>query len=118
MPEDRYDRAKVQQWQFFEQYEIEPNLAVARFWRIAGIDPGDEQREAKRTGGIRALDALERGLGGSQWLAADRYTVADIALYGYTHVAEEGGFSLEPYPAIRAWMARVAAQPGHILITD
>jgi glutathione S-transferase len=118
MPEDRYDRAKVQQWQFFEQYEIEPNLAVARFWGIAGIDPGDEPRRSKRAGGTKALDALERGLGESGWLVADRYTVADICLYAYTHVAAEGGFTLEPYPAIRAWMARVAAQPGHIPITD
>jgi glutathione S-transferase len=118
MPEDRYDCAKVQQWQFFEQYEIEPNLAVARFWGIAGLAPSDEQRGMKASGGARALEALEWGLAGHDWLVADSYTVADISLYAYTHVAGEGGFELEPYPAIRAWMARVAAQPRHILITD
>jgi glutathione S-transferase len=118
MPQDRYERAKVQQWEFFEQYEIEPNLAVARFWQIAGIDPGEEQRGLKTTAGTRALEALERGLSGREWLVADRYTVADIALYAYTHVAPEGGFALEAYPAVREWQARVAAQPGHILITE
>ena len=118
LPTDRYDRAKVHQWQFFEQYEIEPNLAVARFWGIAGIDPGDEQRVLKTTAGNRALEALERGLRGRDWLVADSYSVADISLYAYTHVAAEGGFTLEPYPAVRRWQAQVAEQPGHILITD
>lgn len=118
LPEGRYDRARVQQWQFFEQYEIEPNLAVARFWEIAGIDPGEEQRLLKRSAGRRALEALERGLNGRDWLVADSYSVADVSLYAYTHVAAEGGFTLEPYPAVREWQARVAAQSGHILITD
>ena len=118
LPGDRYDRAQVLQWQFFEQYEIEPNLAVARFWGIAGLDPGDEQRRLKATGGGKALDALERGLDGREWLVGDAYSIADISLYGYTHVATEGGFALEPYPAIRAWLARVEEQPGHVLITD
>lgn len=118
LPDDRYDRAKVQQWQFFEQYEIEPNLAVARFWRIAGIEPGEEQLQLKTTAGKRALEALERGLKDRDWLVTDRYSVADISLYAYTHVAAEGGFDLAPYRAVREWQARVAAQPGHILITD
>jgi glutathione S-transferase len=118
MPVDRFERAKVQQWQFFEQYEIEPNLAVARFWAIAGIEASEEQQLLKTTGGTKALEALERGLTGCDWLVGDRYSVADISLYAYTHVAHEGGFSLEPYPAVQAWQARVAAQPGHILITD
>jgi glutathione S-transferase len=117
LPKDRYDRAKVQQWQFFEQYEIEPNLAVARFWRIAGIDPGEEQRVLKAAAGQRGLEALERGLNGREWLVADSYSVADISLYAYTHVATEAGFDLEPYEAVREWQGRVAAQPGHILIT-
>jgi len=116
LPEDRYERSRALAWQFFEQYEIEPNLAVARFWTLFGIEASDEQWQAKRAAGERALAALERGLADRAWLAGERYSVADISLYGYTHVAAEGGFDLEPYPAIRAWLERVAAEPGHITI--
>jgi glutathione S-transferase len=116
MPADRYDRARALGWQFFEQYEIEPNIAVARFWRLAGIEPGEEQVAAKLAGGAKALAALDRGLAGRDWLAGDRYSVADITLYGYTHLAAQGGFDLGPYPAIGAWLARVASQPGHVTI--
>ena len=118
LPQDRYERQQVLAWQFFEQYEIEPNLAVARFWRLFGIKQPDSAWQQKREAGRRGLDALERGLEGRDFLVADRYSVADISLYGYTHVAAEGGFELAPYPAIRAWIARVAAQPGHIAITS
>ena len=118
LPEDRYERAQVLQWQFFEQYSHEPYIAVARFWAIAGITPSEGDAEAKRRGGVAALKAMERHLTGREFLVADRYTIADIALYAYTHVAPEGGFELEPYPAINAWLARVEAQPGHIAITD
>jgi glutathione S-transferase len=119
LPDDRFERAQVLQWQFFEQYDHEPNIAVARFWTLASIDPGEEQLAAKRAGGEKALGAMERHLAdGRSWLVGDRYTIADIALYAYTHVAPEGGFSLQPYPAVRAWLERVAAQPGHVLITD
>jgi len=118
IPDDPFERAQVLQWQFFEQYDHEPNIAVARFWKIAGLEPPATDLEAKMRGGNRALDAMERHLGTRQFLVADRYTIADIALYAYTHVAPEGGFSLEPYPAIRAWLGRVRAQPGHVLITD
>ncbi|WP_249021273.1 glutathione S-transferase family protein [Conexibacter sp. S30A1] len=118
LPQDRYERQQVLAWQFFEQYEIEPNLAVARFWRLFGIEQPDSAWQQKREAGRRGLDALERGLEGRDFLVADRYSVADISLYGYTHVAAEGGFDLAPYPAIRAWLARVAAQPGHIAITS
>ena len=118
LPEDRFERAQVLQWLFFEQYDHEPNIAVARFWELADIHPPAAELEAKRRGGERALGALESHLSDRQFLVADRYTVADIALYAYTHVAPEGGFSLEPFPAVRAWLARVAAQPGHIAITD
>jgi glutathione S-transferase len=117
LPEDRFERAQVLQWQFFEQYDVEPNIAVARFWRIAGIEPGPADLEAKLSGGHRALAAMERHLTSRQFLVADRYTIADIALYAYTHVAPEGGFELDGYPAVRAWHGRVAAQPGHIPIT-
>jgi glutathione S-transferase len=118
LPEDRFERAQVLQWQFFEQYSHEPYIAVARFWGIAGITPPDSEREARLRGGIAALRAMEGHLAGREFLVGERYTIADIALYAYTHVAPEGGFELEPYPAIRAWLARVAAQPGHIAITD
>jgi glutathione S-transferase len=116
IPADPYDRARALAWQFFEQYEIEPNIAVARFWSLFGIDVTDDQRTVKQAGGDKALAALERGLSGREWLAGDRYSVADISLYAYTHVAAGGGFSLEPYPGITAWLARVAAEPGHITI--
>jgi glutathione S-transferase len=118
LPEDRYERAQVLQWQFFEQYSHEPYIAVARFWAHAGITPSDSDAEAKRRGGTAALRAMEGHLGEREFLVADRYTIADIALYAYTHVAPEGGFDLDPYPAIRAWLGRVEAQPGHIAITD
>jgi glutathione S-transferase len=118
LPDDRYERAQVLQWLFFEQYSHEPYIAVARFWAIAGITPPDGEAEAKQRGGTAALRAMEDHLTGREFLVADRYTIADIALYAYTHVAPEGGFELEPYPAIRTWLARVEAQPGHIAITD
>jgi glutathione S-transferase len=118
VPADGYERAQVLQWQFFEQYDHEPNIAVARFWELADIHPPEAEREAKRKGGERALSAMERHLAEHEFLVGDRYTIADIALYAYTHVAPEGGFSLQPYPAVREWLARVAAQPRHIAITD
>jgi glutathione S-transferase len=118
LPSDPFERAQVLQWLFFEQYDHEPNIAVARFWNIAGLDPGDEQRAAKRAGGARALTAIERHLAaGREYLVADRYTIADIALYAYTHVADEGGFELSGYPAIGAWLDRVASQPRYVPIT-
>ena len=117
-PTDRYERAQVMQWQFFEQYDVEPNIAVARFWELADIHPSEAELEAKRKGGERALSAMERHLADHAFLVGERYTIADISLYAYTHVAPEGGFSLQPYPALREWLARVAAQPGHIAISD
>jgi glutathione S-transferase len=116
VPEDAYERAQVLQWMFFEQYQLEPTIAVVRFWvaysgRAEEFEP---ERPAKIKGGERALRRLERGLEGRDYLVGDSLTLADIALYGYTHVAEEGGFSLEPYPAVRAWLDRVAAEPGHV----
>jgi glutathione S-transferase len=118
VPTDAYERAQVMQWQFFEQYDHEPNIAVARFWQLADLHPPEAEVSAKRTGGERALRALEGHLTGRQFLVGDRYSIADISLYAYTHVAPEGGFTLEPYPAVREWLVRVASQPGHIAITD
>jgi glutathione S-transferase len=117
LPDDRFERAQVLQWLFFEQYSHEPNIAVARFWEHFGIEVPDSDREAKRRGGVAALNAMERHLADRAYLVGERYTIADIALYAYTHVAPEGGFDLEPYPAIRAWLDKVAAQPDHIPIT-
>jgi glutathione S-transferase len=115
--DDPYDRARILGWQFFEQYEIEPNIAVARFFKEFGVRASDELLRLNKAGGKKALEALERGLADRQWLVGGLYSIADISLYAYTHVAEEGGFDLEPYPAIRAWVARVAEQPGHVPIT-
>ena len=117
VPADPYERAQVLAWQFFEQYEIEPNIAVARFWALFNMDVSDEQRALKHDGGRKALAGLERGLGSREWLVGGRYSIADISLYAYTHVAHEGGFDLTPYPAVRAWIERVRRQPGHVLIT-
>jgi glutathione S-transferase len=116
LPEDRFDRAQVLQWLFFEQYSHEPNIAVARFWVLAGITPSPESLEERMRAGRFALAAMDSHLAERQFLVADRYTIADIALYAYTHVAPGGHFDLHPYPAINAWLERVAAQPGHVPI--
>jgi len=117
-PTDRYARAQVLQWMFFEQYELEPSIAVARFL-LAYSGRADEYAELiteKQRAGERVLRILERHLDGREWAVGESMTLADIALYGYTHVAPEGGFDLESLPAVRAWIARVAAQPGHVRI--
>jgi glutathione S-transferase len=118
VPEDPYERAQVLQWQFFEQYSHEPNIAVARFWlEYSGTPEAFTDRLPERMkGGYAALDAMERGLDGREFLVGERYSLADVSLYANTHVAHEGGFDLEPYPAIQAWLGRVAAQPGHVSI--
>jgi glutathione S-transferase len=117
LPEDRFERAQVMQWLFFEQYSHEPNLAVARFLLSISDRPVPQEYVAGlHKAGHKALAGMEQWLRGRRYLVAERYTIADIALYAYTHVAEEGGFELEPYPAIRAWLERVAAQPGHVTI--
>jgi glutathione S-transferase len=118
LPEDRYELAQVLQWLFFEQYSHEPNIAVVRFWvAYSGAPPAEEEIEAKRGAGYAALEAMERHLTERAFHVGERYTIADISLYAYTHVAAEGGFDLTRYPAIRAWLDRVAEQPGHVPIT-
>jgi glutathione S-transferase len=118
LPEDRYERAEVLQWQFFEQYDHEPNIAVVRFLvAISGSPPPEAELEPKLKGGYRALDAMEGHLANHSFLVGERYTIADISLYAYTHVAHEGGFDMSGYPAIAAWLDRVAEQPGHVPIT-
>ena len=120
LPGDRLERARVLHWMFFEQYSHEPNIATSRFWlKHLEIDDGRRvQLEQKRAAGDAALDVMEGHLKGRGWFVGDGPTIADIALYAYTHVANEGGFDLAPYSAIRAWLARVAAQPGHVAITQ
>jgi glutathione S-transferase len=118
VPDDAYGRAQVLQWMFFEQYDHEPAIAVARFWLAYSGRPEEfEPRRAERTAaGYRALDAMERRLADREWFVGDQMTLADIALYAYTHVAGEGGFELERFPAIGRWLAHVAGQPGHVTI--
>ena len=118
VPEDRLERARVLQWLFFEQYDHEPAIAVARF--LKGYSGRPELFEARRDEllprGYRALDAMERHLADREWLVGDGLTLADVSLYAYTHAADEGGFDLGRYPAIRGWLDRVAAEPGHVPI--
>lgn len=114
-PAERLARARALQWLFFEQYSHEPAIAVRRF--ILHHLPEASPRRAELPGllakGHAALAVLEQGLVGRDWLVGERESVADLALYAYTHCAPEGGFDLSAYPAIRAWLARVASQPGH-----
>jgi glutathione S-transferase len=115
VPEDRYERAQVLQWMFFEQYDHEPALAVVRFLvAYSGREPDPRLIEQRRKQGYQALAAMERHLDGRAFLVGETMTLADIALYAYTHVADEGGFSLDDYPATQTWLERVAAQPGHV----
>jgi glutathione S-transferase len=117
LPTDPYERAQVLQWQFFEQYSHEPNIAVLRYWlNFAPQRPDEAEMAAKRAGGEAALQALEDHLGERDFLVGDAYSIADIALYAYTHVAGEAGFDLGGYTAIVAWLARVREQPGHVPI--
>jgi glutathione S-transferase len=119
IPDDRLDRAKVLQWQFFEQYEHEPTIAVARFMLSVSGEPERFAAElpVKQAGGYRALDAMERHLDDRAYLVGDSPTLADISLYAYTHVADEAGLDMSGYPAIGAWLDKIAALPGHVAIT-
>jgi glutathione S-transferase len=119
-PQDKYQQALVMQWLFFEQYSHEPNIATPRFW-ITELNLAEqyrEQIEQKRKLGYAALNVMEKHLEKNDFFVADRYTIADIALYAYTHVAEEGGFDLTQYDAIKSWFKRIEFEPRHILITD
>jgi glutathione S-transferase len=117
----RWQRAQVLQWMFFEQYSHEPNIATVRAWITHGVEMTPERVAAlpgKRKWGEAALAVMERHLRTCRFFVGERYTIADIALYAYTHVAHEGGFDLAPHPAVRTWLGRVAAQPRHLKITD
>jgi glutathione S-transferase len=120
IPTDKLERARMLQWMFFEQYSHEPYIAVARAWiAFFGVPPGKERElEERIQKGYAALDVMEGELKKRPFFAGERYSLADIALYAYTHVAEEGRFDLSRYPAIRAWFERVQAQPRHLRITD
>ena len=118
VPSDSYERAQVLQWMFFEQYDHEPAIAVVRFW-VAYSGRAHEfadRLEERRAAGHKALAAMERHLDGRDFLVGAEVSIADIALYAYTHVAHEGGFDLGAYPAVRAWLDRVASSPGHVAI--
>jgi glutathione S-transferase len=117
IPQDPFDRAKMYEWLFFEQYSHEPAIAVRR--SILTAPERAHLRTPDRLGllldkGNQALAVMETRLSKADWLAGGSYSVADISLYAYTHVAEEGGFDLAAYPGVRAWLARVAAAPGHV----
>jgi len=119
LPADAFARAETLQWMFFEQYSHEPYVAVVRFWHFAGLV--EQNRAAlpdKMERGYAALGVMERHLAAHAFFGGERYGVADIALYAYTHVADEGGFDLSRFPAVEAWLERVRAQPGHVRITD
>lgn len=115
LPTDRLLRAQVLQWMFFEQYSHEPYIATARYIvRYLGRPPEKAQAlQDRMPGGYRALDVMEQHLATRAFFVGETYSIADIALYAYTHVAHEGDFDLAPYPALCAWLARVAAQPGY-----
>ena len=116
LPEGRLERARVLQWMFFEQYSHEPYIAVAR--SILRYLPADSPRRAELSRlherGNHALAVMQQQLAGEPFFAAGRYTIADIALYAYTHCAADGGFDLGRYPAVRAWLTRVEAQPRFV----
>jgi glutathione S-transferase len=117
VPDDRFDRASVLQWMFFEQYDHEPYVAVMRHRTLHGRVGEFADSEERRARGDAALAAMDAHLDGRPFLVGGAYTVADVALFAYTHVAGDGGFDLPRYPAVESWIARVQAQPGHVPIT-
>ena len=119
LPEDRWTRAQILQWMNFEQYRIEPNIGTPRFW-ITELQLGEQRRDQiaeKLKSGNAALAILETHLARTPFVAGTRYTIADIALFAYGHVADEAGYDLGPYSALRQWFARVRAEPRHVPIT-
>ncbi|NJK55878.1 MAG: glutathione S-transferase family protein [Pleurocapsa sp. SU_5_0] len=118
--QDKYEQAQVMQWLFFEQYSHEPNIATPRFWitELKQADKYQKEIEQKRKLGYAALNVMEQHLKTHNFFVGEKYTIADIGLYAYTHVAEEGGFALTKFTAILDWLKRIKSQPKHILITD
>jgi len=120
IPQDKFERAQVMQWLFFEQYSHEPYVASVRFL-VMYPQVADDRRmiiDLMRRRGYDALAVMEGHLQAREWFVGQRYSIADIALYAYTHVAEEGGFDLSKYPSILAWLDRTKSQPNHIPITQ
>jgi len=117
LPADAFDRAETLRWMFFEQHSHEPGIAAARFW-LKQVRGGRELRthdvDRWMEEGYAALKVMERHLDGRRFFVGEALTIADMALYAHTHVAEEGDFSLRGFPAVRAWLERVAAEPGHV----
>ena len=123
IPAERFARADVLRWMFWEQYNHEPNVATLRFWRtlVGEANLSDTQRQllpVKQAAGEAALQLMDEQLARTQWLAGDSFSLADICLYAYTHVADEGGFNLAAYPSILRWIGDVAASPAHISMSD
>ena len=121
LPDDRFDKAQALRWMFFEQYSHEPNIATPRYWITHRLEMTYERRvmlETKRKLGYDALGVMEEHLKDRAFFVGDHYSIADIALYAYTHVADEGGFNLGRFAAVRAWLERVRAQSDHIPITQ
>jgi glutathione S-transferase len=120
LSEDKFQRAQVLQWLFFEQYSHEPYIATARFIKVYLGNPADRQADLqqKQKRGYEALDVMEKHLASNKFFVGGRYSIADIGLYAYTHVAHEGGFDLAAYPYINAWLARVKAQPEYMAMTS
>jgi glutathione S-transferase len=121
IPADRFARADMLRWMFWEQYSHEPNIATLKFWRLfvgkeALNDAQRAQLPAKQAAGEAALALMDEHLGREKWLAGGAFSLADICLYAYTHTAEAGGFDLARYPNVQRWLASVAAQPGHIVM--
>jgi glutathione S-transferase len=118
-PTDKFERAQVMQWLFFEQYSHEPFIATSRFWYLTGkAQEYQEALQQKQAPGYAALGVMEQHLAENEFFAGDRYTIADIGLFAYTHVAGEGGFDLTRFPAIQTWIDRVKSQPRYIKITQ
>lgn len=119
IPDGHFDQADMLRWMFWEQYNHEPNIATLRFWmRFVGLDAlTDAQRMqigTKRENGLAALDLMDRHLADRRWFAGDEFSLADICLFAYTHVADEANFDLEAYPEIIRWLERVMLLPGHL----
>ena len=123
IPDERFERADMLRWMFWEQYNHEPNIATLRFWlRFVGIEALSAaqrtQIATKREAGLAALDLMDRHLADRSFLVGDRFSIADICLFAYTHVADEADLDLEAFPAIVAWMERIMVMPGHVGIDD
>ena len=123
IPDGHFDQADMLRWMFWEQYNHEPNIATLRFWlRFVGLDAlTDAQRmqiTGKRENGLAALDLMDKHLAERKWFVADQFSLADICLFAYTHVADEANFDLEAYPEIVQWMERIMTMDGHVGLDD